>query len=142
MHHIHRYLAALWLLLPLWAGAQVNRDACPGDPPTWCYVEGLPGSTFEWWAPNAEILQRDNNRILVRWPGPGHYVLKVIETSPEGCTGDTVWANVLVRPAGDGDCVPTLDVPNIFTPNGDTQNDLFAVRGTHLVVYQMQIFNR
>jgi gliding motility-associated-like protein len=40
-------------------------------------------------------------------------------------------------------CVPSsLLIPNVFTPNGDNQNDMFTVDGVNLVSVQGEIYNR
>jgi gliding motility-associated-like protein len=42
-------------------------------------------------------------------------------------------------------CAPTpfnLHVPNSFTPNGDHRNDSFTIKGTFIVEYEIQIFDR
>ncbi len=40
------------------------------------------------------------------------------------------------------DCPITLFVPNVFTPNGDGLNDVFAAYGQYIEEYELLIFNR
>lgn len=37
---------------------------------------------------------------------------------------------------------PNLDIPNVFTPNGDGHNDLYQINGDSLVYFQLEIYNR
>ena len=142
MRNFLKIVAVSCLFPVLGSKAQTTFDVCPGDPPTWCFVDGLPGSTFEWLTPGAEILEHQNNRVLVRWQSAGSYSLRVTETSVDGCVGEPVETLILVKSAGDGDCQPALEVPNVFTPNGDNRNDFFTVKTKYTVVYILQIFNR
>lgn len=63
----------------------------------------------------------------------GNYDITLISTSPEGCK-DTAYASVVI--------VEAINIPNIFTPNGDGINDLFEVTITGFENYRCTIFNR
>lgn len=115
-----------WVVLPM--VAQEALQLCTSHPPQWCWVVGGEGSSYQWWTEGAEVVERDNNRILLQWSQSGRYVIKVLETNAEGCHGDTVYATVWVRDAGLAGCEEILEVPNLFTPNGDQLNDLFRIR--------------
>ncbi|CAG5077378.1 PKD domain-containing protein [Parvicella tangerina] len=62
----------------------------------------------------------------------GEYDVELIATNNVGCA-DTAYATIIVT-----DNRPIV-IPNVFTPNGDGENDLFAISGSfknmHLVIY-------
>lgn len=70
---------------------------------------------------------------------PGVYVI-TLEASLDGCTAsaDAV-ITVSGIPMGNASGVV---IPNVFTPNGDHQNDLFLVTAVNIVKMDMLIYNR
>ena len=62
-----------------------------------------------------------------------------------GCTDPTAINYDPLAKLEDGSClypIPTVEVPNIFTPNGDNANDLFFLTTTNAFTLEMKIFNR
>ena len=64
---------------------------------------------------------------------PGNYEIMLITISPDGCM-DTTYSLVSV--------VEGLEIPNVFTPNGDGFNDVFQVLTSGIIDYDLQIYNR
>jgi gliding motility-associated-like protein len=68
------------------------------------------------------------------YTGVGSYSVGLIVT--DGTCSDT--ANVTIEAFGESAIV----IPNVFTPNGDGENDVFAVKGTNLESVEGEVFNR
>ena len=64
----------------------------------------------------------------------GSYIIELIVS--DGVCFDT--ATVAIDAFGESSIV----IPNVFTPNGDGENDVFTVKGTNLASIQGEIFNR
>ncbi len=81
-----------------------------------------------------------NNSILTSpthtYTTQGTYAVTLIATSLLGCT-DTLRTTITVLPEGS-----TMFIPNIFTPNGDGFNDVFAPVFQNYTNIKIQIFNR
>lgn len=69
--------------------------------------------------------------------GPGNYV--VVVTDANNCAATQSY-DIL---AGTGECVPeSFYIPNIFSPNGDNNNDVFYVRGYGIKTLHLEIYDR
>ena len=66
---------------------------------------------------------------------PGEYEVKLILINEIGCPDSIVYQFIKVNDFN-------LYTPNIYTPNGDNQNDLFAIRMNSIERFEIRIFDR
>jgi len=67
--------------------------------------------------------------------GAGLTQISLIVFNEGGCA-DTAYASVCILPAD------PIFIPEIFSPNGDGNNDVFRIRGTGIVQVNCEIYNR
>jgi gliding motility-associated-like protein len=66
----------------------------------------------------------------------GLYTVTLTAVNADGCTDV---ASLLITVTG---LPAALEVPNVFTPNGDQTNDVFTVSAERIAAYHILIFNR
>lgn len=66
---------------------------------------------------------------------PGEYYIKLTIESNQGCVDSLKSEKIVVDPS-------SLDIPNVFTPDGDGNNDIFTVESKSLRSINVEIFSR
>jgi gliding motility-associated-like protein len=89
--------------------------------------------TYSWNYGDASILATDKNPNHI-YNAEGEYV--VILTAIKGACTDT--ASLKIKVIGNS----FVEVPNVFTPNGDNVNDEFEVKHSSIAEYSIAIYNR
>jgi gliding motility-associated-like protein len=100
-----------------------------------CEIDGRPALLIIRGAPNLSYLwlRNEQREPRISVSQAGFYPVRI--SNPEGCVlTDT--AKVLVR------CEPQIYVPEVFTPNGDGQNDKLDLFGDHFLDFEFRVFNR
>jgi len=74
-----------------------NGVICAGNDRSY-YIEGLENSSFEWVVEEGNIIEDYGDSIIINWDVPvGTYEVSVLETSENGCSGDTLRLAVTVE---------------------------------------------
>jgi len=112
-------------------GSQYNLNAASSG--------GYGSNIYSWFlysGPSMDSIYNANTSgayVMPTAPGVNTYVIDVTDACGL-TTSDTVVVDVLL------DC--NLEVPNIFTPNGDGQNDFFTIDATGIKTFSIVIYNR
>ncbi len=117
---------ALFSILPASGNAplyvQFNNESAPEN------------ATFSWDFGNGETSAEVNPAMT--YTVPGNYTVTLIAANATGCT-DSFSLSIAVA-----DNLSSVEIPNVFSPNGDQVNDLFEVHTESLESYYLAIFNR
>lgn len=96
------------------------------------------GEAVSWWweLGVGDPAQATTGSVSVTFPAePGTYPVMLVITTDEGCV-DTVRSEVVIMRNG------VIEMPNVFSPNGDGINDRFLPMDLEGVAGRMEIYNR
>ncbi len=101
----------------------------------------IDGDEFEWYFLDSlgNVLDNgisDDENLEFTFPEKGAYIIKLIAWSKEGCVDTFIFKHADVT------WNSLIEVPNVFTPNGDGVNDIFQVKAKTLISFKGVIVNR
>jgi len=90
----------------------------------------LPNATYTW--------QDSSHAATYEVKQSGTYWVRAYVADYDITTTDTI----IIKAGDDSYCNPPLTIPNIITPNGDSQNDNFKILNSEYYDIALQIYNR
>lgn len=116
--------------------AQFTADSVTGTAPhTVNFLNSSSGSVSNVWIFGDSTTSTDISPTHV-FQNPGTYNVMLITTGLNGCL-DTAYLQIIIT-----ERAPELDIPNVFTPNGDGTNDVFIVKGIGIKSFHCDIYDR
>jgi gliding motility-associated-like protein len=89
--------------------------------------------------PNASYTWQDSSQApIYEVKQPGTYWVRAYVAEYDITTTDTI----VITAGDDSFCNPPLTIPNVITPNGDSQNDNFQIQNAESYEIALQIYNR
>lgn len=115
--------------------ASFSPDVTTGPYPlTVTFTNTGSGGIFHHWDFGTESSSFDGTNGSFTYEEPGTFYVSLI--SDNGVCSDTVIDTIVVTGTS------ALEIPNIFTPNGDAMNDVYRVRCFGIDTIDVQVFNR
>jgi gliding motility-associated-like protein len=114
------------------ANAGSDKKICPGDS-VQLEMQFFTEYQYKWYTSDGVLLDTTNT-ITVSPATTTQYVLWVKDFKYDQ-SYDTVMIII------DENCI-SLEIPNVFTPNGDGSNDYFFVKSDNLATLNMVVYNR
>ena len=118
--------------------ADYTLDPVKGEAPLEVVItdKSIRASTYLWeFGDNKDSISDLANPPPHIYYKPGEYTLKLTVESDMHCIDSLRSEKIIVDPSN-------LDIPNVFTPDGDGLNDYFVVVGPSLRQINVQIFSR
>lgn len=97
-----------------------------------CTDLSINATNFEWFFGNGSTSTLQNPSTI--YNSNGTYTIMLIATN--GSCSDTTYATIVINDD------LSIEIPNVFTPNGDGANDFFKIKSTGAKEISLTIFNR
>lgn len=98
--------------------------------------KSIRGAQFTWeFGDDSMRVVNDSLPVSHVYYKPGEYSVKLSMVSEKGCEDSLRFDKIKVDPSN-------LDIPNVFTPDGDGYNDYFKVDLTSMKTFSLEIFSR
>jgi gliding motility-associated-like protein len=108
----------------------LGADTALCESETIILMPNLPNATYTW--------QDSSHAATYEVKQPGTYWVRAYVADYDITTTDTI----VITAGDDSFCNPPLTIPNVITPNGDSQNDNFVLPNAENYDIALQIYNR
>ncbi|MGZ4094330.1 MAG: T9SS type B sorting domain-containing protein, partial [Bacteroidia bacterium] len=100
------------------------------------FTNGSTGATsYQWVFGNGATSTDTSATVHATYTASGTYTVILIASNAGGCSEVSTHTIIV-------DAEPSIEIPNVFTPNGDGINDLFFIKTIGIVDLHADIFNR
>ena len=108
----------------------LGQDTSLCESETIILMPNLPNAIYTW--------QDSSHAATYEVKQPGTYWVRAYVADYDITSTDTI----VITAGDDNICNPPLTIPNIITPNGDSQNDNFVIQNSESYEIALQIYNR
>ena len=110
----------------------ISPDTVPGGQLI-SFINSNSGGNNWFWAMGDGVRFDSSSGIIYQYDQPGTYYVTLWVTNRFGCIDSAIEGLYVTE---------GVYIPNVFTPNGDGQNDVFHVSANGMKTYSIEIFNR
>ncbi|MGZ3902915.1 MAG: T9SS type B sorting domain-containing protein, partial [Bacteroidia bacterium] len=105
-------------------------------PVTVTFTNGSTGATtYQWIFGNGVTSSDTSSSVQATYTASGTYTVVLIASNAGGCS-EVATHTIIV------DAEPSIEIPNVFTPNGDNINDVFFIKTIGITDLHADIYNR
>lgn len=116
--------------------AEFEIDPADGEAPLEVFITDKSIRAFEYtWRFGDDTISNDPDPLSHIYYKPGQYTIRLMIESDQGCIDSMKIDNITVQPS-------SLNITNVFTPDGDGNNEFFYVESKSLRRIDVQIFSK
>lgn len=116
--------------------AEFEIDPAEGEAPLEVFITDMSVRAQDYiWRFGDDTISNDVDPVSHTYYIPGRYTMSLIIESDRGCIDSMSISSIVVEPS-------SLNIPNIFTPDGDGRNEFFLVESASLKYLDVQIFSK
>lgn len=116
--------------------AEFEADPVEGEAPLEVFLTDLSVRAQDYtWRFGDDTISNNPDPVSHTYYKPGQYTLRLFIESDLGCADSMRYDFIIVQPS-------SLNIPNVFTPNGDGDNEFFYVESKSLRRIDVQVFSK
>ncbi len=116
--------------------AEFEIDPDEGEAPLEVFITDKSVRALDYtWRFGDDTISNNSNPVSHIYYKPGQYTMRLMIESDQGCLDSMKIDNIIVQPS-------SLNITNVFTPDGDGNNEFFYVESKSLRRIDVQIFSK